>query len=464
MKKTFFLFIFFGLLFWIKNLFLIDPDLGWQLRTGQYILSKGIPYTDQFSYTMPSYPWIAHEWLSGVLFSLVFSAGGMILLSVILIALFFILLFVLLGKNKFSDRHFMPLLLFFTVIISFWDLRPQVFSWCFFSLLLYTTFDPKRWIRYRWIWPILFVLWVNLHGGFALGIFTLFAFLVFRTYKKLLSFSDCAVFILSCLATLCNPYGVRIYYEVFNTVTNPALHTHIAEWNSIFVIIDLSTLLFVPIAVVLVWKYKFLFTVYQLFLFFFLCIFSATSIKQIPLWAIVSLPLIMQSIDQLFTDSKKKKEMIQRLNQSQRFASGLIIVFFAANIYLQIVNFQILKVFHYPDQAIAFLKTHPENGELFSIYNWGGYLDWQYPEKKVFIDGRMAIWHWNAPSPELDAAYTTYRNITGLKTSFEPVFTAFHICQVLYPNDPDPFLDALKAKGWRQVYQDSVAVIYQKGC
>jgi tetratricopeptide (TPR) repeat protein len=27
-------------------------------------------------------------------------------------------------------------------------------------------------------------------------------------------------------------------------------------------------------------------------------------------------------------------------------------------------------------------------GHLFNVYNWGGYLIWNYPERKVFIDGR----------------------------------------------------------------------------
>jgi hypothetical protein len=44
-----------------------DHDFGWHIRMGQLILAKGIPATDPFSYTMPSYPFVDHEWLADIL-------------------------------------------------------------------------------------------------------------------------------------------------------------------------------------------------------------------------------------------------------------------------------------------------------------------------------------------------------------------------------------------------------------
>ncbi|MFH1856275.1 MAG: hypothetical protein ABH836_03465, partial [Candidatus Omnitrophota bacterium] len=53
-----------------------DPDMGWHIRNGQDILRWGVPHGDLFSYTMPGYPWVAHEWLTDVGFYLIYSHWG----------------------------------------------------------------------------------------------------------------------------------------------------------------------------------------------------------------------------------------------------------------------------------------------------------------------------------------------------------------------------------------------------
>lgn len=46
----------------------------------------------------------------------------------------------------------------------------------------------------------------------------------------------------------------------------------------------------------------------------------------------------------------------------------------------------------YPCYAVNFLQKHHQkylNKKLFNNYNWGGYLIHEYPEKQIFIDGRL---------------------------------------------------------------------------
>jgi hypothetical protein len=58
-----------------------DFDLGWQLATGRYVLQHhAIPATDVFSYTARGNPWI-YPPFSGVLFYLLWRAGGFAALS-----------------------------------------------------------------------------------------------------------------------------------------------------------------------------------------------------------------------------------------------------------------------------------------------------------------------------------------------------------------------------------------------
>src|SRR5437762_227920 len=75
-----FLVIFFcSLLISLNNL---DPDFGWHLKSGEYIIDHGIPTHDIFSYTAPDFPWINHEWLSDVATATLYRIGGFILVAI----------------------------------------------------------------------------------------------------------------------------------------------------------------------------------------------------------------------------------------------------------------------------------------------------------------------------------------------------------------------------------------------
>src|SRR4051812_1055577 len=54
-----------------------DPDLWWHLRTGALIVqSHHVPTTDSFSYSAYGQPWVAHEWLTEVVFHALFRGFG----------------------------------------------------------------------------------------------------------------------------------------------------------------------------------------------------------------------------------------------------------------------------------------------------------------------------------------------------------------------------------------------------
>src|SRR2546427_4583604 len=55
-----------------------DANTGYHIRTGDFILEhRTIPHSDIFSFSKPGQPWFAWEWLCAVLFSALYSAGGM---------------------------------------------------------------------------------------------------------------------------------------------------------------------------------------------------------------------------------------------------------------------------------------------------------------------------------------------------------------------------------------------------
>src|SRR2546426_8111686 len=103
-----------------------------------------------------------------------------------------------------------------------WSVRPQVFTYLFFTFLLVVldrVFTAPGRGRLLWILPPLFALWANTHGGFVAGLGVLWLYVGVHGLLGLARrgwsespqvFNQCAAAVLAALATLVNPYGMRL--------------------------------------------------------------------------------------------------------------------------------------------------------------------------------------------------------------------------------------------------------------
>src|SRR6185437_9652769 len=127
--------IFFFIYFFIVASQTLDSDFGFHIRLGQLLVTKGIPTTDPFSYSMPSYPFIDHEWLTDISLFLGYPLLGVTGLTII---------FVLLAMASFCIQYFaakskwaiLPLVLAMGAVVNYLGIRYQVLSWLLFSVLL----------------------------------------------------------------------------------------------------------------------------------------------------------------------------------------------------------------------------------------------------------------------------------------------------------------------------------------
>jgi len=76
--------LFLAILLWVFaagsgwSVLLADGDTGWHIRTGEYILdTRSVPVLDLFSFSKAGQPWFAWEWLSDVIFALLYRAWGL---------------------------------------------------------------------------------------------------------------------------------------------------------------------------------------------------------------------------------------------------------------------------------------------------------------------------------------------------------------------------------------------------
>ena len=178
-------------MFWVTAIYSFDPDYPWHLRNGQYILENGIPELDPYSYSMPSFQYINHEWFTDVSLYRLHSSFGQIVTGFIFAAIG--LASLLLAIPQLTSGYTALLLLSGLVVLPYFGIRPQVLSWLFTSLLVNYLL-----IKRPWLTPVLFLIWANLHGSFIFGLIILALFtLLSKQYLR-----NITLLVISSLVTL----------------------------------------------------------------------------------------------------------------------------------------------------------------------------------------------------------------------------------------------------------------------
>ncbi len=325
-----FLSVFVGCLALGPFLFNVDGDLGRHLTLGQVILDRGtIPTTDEFSHTRFGDPFSPHEWIPEVIFRLFFNwqgLSGVVLFTALLLGL----VFWLITYRIFRITHSTPITLILVVIgiaasRIHWLARPHIFTYLFLVLwmeLLVST------IRFRWklvLAVFLMLLWVNTHGAFILGLVVLVCFMggyfiqgIFQhksdEYLPLLK-QFAILFGVSLAISLINPDGIRIWQTIYGFLSSRYLVSHTAEYMPPVLyqtgVLPFTLLLILGIiCLVLYWKTL---SVHKVILLFAFGVFGITSGRNIPLYIIISLPILAECFARLLPDFKLQ---LDRQNES----------------------------------------------------------------------------------------------------------------------------------------------------
>lgn len=509
------------LLFWFKGFLYLDPDFGWRIKAGEIYVNQGIPKTDPFSYTMPSFPWVDHAWLTSLFFYIVNKNFGYQVLSAIMAILTISALFfaaksipkifyskdfyknteIFLGgkffpaifiKPDFDSLHFFANLSFFlvaSILFTFFGVRAQVITWFMFSVLLFWLSDEKRLKKVKFLLPAFFLIWTNFHGGFVLGLVVYFLYLLIKFFKtRKISSLDILLAASNLLVTFVNPYGPGVWGEVWSSFSDTNLRWNIAEWMPALTMFDASMVFLISLSVIFVWKYKKNFSLFEVILYFLLFFQAIGSRRQLPIWGLFTLAITTKGIFYFWQDIKKIRGAVIKFANVYKIAWLLVIFAFSFQVFFALKEaLYIGKGNFYPVKAVAYLSQELPSGQIFSDYGWGGYLILNLPQKKVFIDGRMPSWKWSQnPTNELSNPFDTYNQILKGDVEYKEIFNEFGIDTVLTgvktQNPSDTFydkaenfltlfgwekndfslLDTLENDGWQKVYEDEVSVIYQE--
>lgn len=468
-------------LFTIKGMTFLDPDFGWHLKMGELIAASGLPRTDPFSYTMKSFPFVDHEWLTNLLIYKLngyFGFTGLAIIYGLLAAMALLIATEIVGWKPGSKIQFLlrgaALFLAIAAIFPFVGVRPQMISWFFLAVLLWVVREPSRWHRWRLFLPFFILLWTNLHGSFPLALVVIALTVGVRDWReKNFNLVDLLVGIACVLVTFINPYGPRLWGEVWQQLSDSSLRWKIAEWNPAIFNIHLTFIVLVALALSLFWRYRKKIFLEDWLFPGFLLFQASLGQRHIPLWVMASLPLVFSCLGRLEEEImpiKYGQERLQKLSYLFLVMSLILGLSWMGYAFWSMTGYREGKF--YPNQAITFLKHNLPEAELFSDYGWGGYLIWKLPEKKVFIDGRMPSWRYQANlAGESNYAMKDYEKIILGKEGWQEMLDRFQIKTVLWPvpskkkklpEEPFDLTEELPKKGWQEIYRDQTAVIFSR--
>ncbi len=489
--RTIFIFLGVLLIFFIALRPPTDPDMGWHIRDGQYLLENDLHVAkkDMFSYTMPNFPLIMHEWVTDVLMAEIYQKTNLFMLSVIF-ALIVTGAFLLVswGVEAKIEYKIISSILGVIASIPVLGVRPQMLNLLGLALVVFIIlkFRKNNQSKIIYVLPLIFLVWVNMHGGFAVGLFLLGVFIGLEIFKLTLAiilkkfFKNgrvlkaekwlrensisgnkiiplISVFLISSLATLFNPYGWRTYIEIFNTIFDSYAKTNINEWMPVVMTNPMSyqfIIYLLLLSILLIFSFRRVDYTYLLICVVFLYL-GFSSWRHMPLFLVISTPLWISIVESLV--GRELSVIVQK----KTFLIFLILaIFFVGKQRLgrEIpLSFSLEKLAvdgQYPLAATRYLKGNPIDGRMFNEYNWGGFLIWQYPEKKVFIDGRMPSWKMGDQK-----IFEDFNKVLMFNDGWQDILKKYDIgFALVYNNPPNKYV--FLNLGWREVYSDELACIF----
>ncbi len=468
-----------------------DIDLWWHLKTGEIIATThSIPVSDPFSNPAHGYPWTVHEWLWDLVIYSLFRRGGyrlLVLVSGAVVSLTYGIVYHLLrrlGTNEFVAAAL--------VIWAAWlglpnfGVRPRELTLLFLALYLNRLFlYQSGQVRRLWLLPLLMLVWVNIHGGFILGLGVAGIFVLGALWEKLICRgsldSHLLMVSLAVLAACClNPTGPRIlaysvgYYLQGN---NPSFAT-VSEFQSpdfhdpLYLAFAASLL-----ALMLLGRHSEtreakdnpertrtyrtgLRTVTEGLLLIAFALQALISVRQVAVFALVAAPLLairLTSRYRLACALAPVRPVPKLVALNWFLLCALIALGYGqarrpentARLQLGLQP----SVRNFPVQGAGFIKRSNLPDPVFNSQPWGGYLIYRWsPGRRVFIDGRVDMF-----GPAIVKDYT---DVVCLRPRWHEVLDHYGIRTIII--EKDSALSAmLRVQGeWKTAFEGDIETVF----
>lgn len=466
-----------------------DNDIWFHILYGNYFLEHQTLTLDHtiFSWTPSSSDSIYCAWLSEIIFSVLYKAGGINILFVLRYVLVAALLLMGLSLLKRISMTTVPLVLLIFlcgILMSSHAIahsKPEIFSFLLMAAMVLVWLQAKTQIKKYWpllyLFPFLILIWVNSHGVFIFGIALLFVLILgeivnwittsseeldYRCIKHLLIAT-----VLSLLMVLINPYGWNYPLQIVNELllNSTGFHEHtktVGEYQSILnpknLSVNLVGYLLISLAIYLSLLYlyakknKIDWAAVMMNAFFILLYLRIA--RTTYFWGI---SFVFSSLYLLRGEANSSLLKDNKFHNIIQFAIVLLFLFISFRTHYESFSsprFGYKMNFFSPVDEANYIRDRYQGLRIGNDYNCGSYLLWAlWPRNKVFIDSRYF------PYKEWYSEYTyfTYAEDNTFRTSFLNKYTCDLWC---IPYDYPPLKYFLNSPDWDLIYYGPSACIF----
>jgi hypothetical protein len=384
-----------------------DPDLWGHVRFGlDTLAARHLTSADPYSFTQ-DLRWINHEWLSEAQMGaayLLAGAAGLALLKATLVVAVLVLVWSGLSRVHFLGRLIVALLVIMGTVHMWATVRPQL--WTLLGLaLLCRILVSDRGLFSRL--PALFVVWVNCHGGWIVGLGVLAAWSLGGVLRRPAQLARWLVILGSCaLATLVNPYGWHLWAFMVQTIR---VHRSISEWGPLWGTPWINWLPWGAAVAATAWSVlplswsRLRERIPSLFALMMLGAGAARVMRIESLFVVAAAILLSEAIAAKWPTRPAPMTVPADAGLALG-ALGLAMVATAIPV-VRVTASCVRGVGDWvPDRGAARLLASAEPGRLVTFFDWGEYAIWQFgPRLRVSMDGRRETVYSDTRIAEHDA-------------------------------------------------------------
>ena len=473
--------VFLGL---ISRISIVDLDLFHGMALFREALQLGkLPNYDLYSYIPTVYPVIHHEWGTGAILYLLtvklgLGAAGLIALK------FLLTLFIVINCYRFAlqrggEKLTFAYTAFFGMVmgwIGFTTIRAQLFTLFLLLVLLFIIEGDRKknpWVL--WLLVPLFVVWINLHGGFVVGLGLVGLYIMerflfhwwidqdmiraFRSVKKQL-----LVFFVSCMGLFINPYGSDYLPYLLQAITLDRTDL-IPEWRPVWAISPFLLAIYCGALLLTLYPlwYKKWKEMAGLLMVLATAVAGLLHLRHISIFALLFLCYVPGYLQGTPVGDGISRLFIKNKNILALFygtLGTLFMVYAFSNRFWELkvptdsaANERGIPV--YPAGAMDYLKKQGFKGNLMTPFRVGAYVSWKmYPDVKVSMDSRFEVAYPYEAVQENTAFYNG-------ASSWHEISQRYGTDGLLVPNWAmvKIYLDE-KPTTWKLIYKDGAYSLY----
>jgi len=441
----------------------------WQhLARGRLIAAEHtIVSTDGFTFTIPNQPFRDNNWLWQLAHHALFTLGGLPLVQCtnsLVLAAAVALLVRLCHRQSGSTR--VAGALGAVAFLGLWQtllIRPQSVSMLLFVSLYTLLHAAERRPRLLLLAPPVIALWVNVHGGFAIGLALIGTFTLPAVLRRTSPLPWVACLLASALATLLNPYGPDVY-RYAGQLSALGVARGIEEWlpPSPVSLVGATFVLSVAAVAALAWRARQRITLRDVCLLVVFAVPACFSVRMTVWWFLAAAPVAARLVVAGTEAPAPDRNCLPSWRAAVALAAILAVCVLSLP-WLEAVSplARLAPRARRPEADLAALlpalTQSSRDPRVFSRMEWSNYLAWATGGRaKVFVEGHVELYG--------DAVWSDFTAVNDARPGWRQVLDRYGVnCLVLDPTYHARLLSELrKTNEWRQRAASGRAVLFER--